>query len=86
MRDPLPENIDGRKEYRHAFEHHIDWGQVILGAGVIAAAYVAYRVFVEDGSAGEQDDDLPTVELEEGHPQFEDSSLWSGMREEQTHG
>lgn len=82
MRDPLPENIDGRKEYRHVFEHRIDWGQMTLGVGVLAAAYVAYRLFVD----GESQDDLPMVEaVEQEDPQVEGAALWSGGQKGQTH-
>jgi hypothetical protein len=82
MRDPLPENIDGRKEYRHAFEHRIDWGQLVLGGGVIAAAYVAYRAFVDGGSSGQQDAQAPDVEIVEDTPQFEGNTPWSGAQQD----
>lgn len=85
MRDPLPENIDGRKEHQHVFEHRINWGHVVLGAGIFAAAYIAYRAFVDGGEpGGDEAEDLPEIEVREAGPQFEDSSPWRGMHQEHT--
>lgn len=55
--EPLAENVDGKKiqKVTHSVEHSIDWGHVAIGAAGLAAAWVAYRLFVsqaEEQSAG----------------------------------
>jgi hypothetical protein len=64
MQDPKPENIAGQKRVVHRVEHRIDWGYVVAGVGLVAVAYVMYRLLVE-GSESEEDD-LPNTELYDG--------------------
>lgn len=58
MQDPLPENIDGQKT--HSVEWQVDVGQVAMGAGLLALAWIAYRLFIvpdESGTRNAQDGD-----------------------------
>jgi len=49
MNDPLPENIEGVVTEDHSFEHQMqhsfDWGQIALGLGIVAIAYVLWSAF-----------------------------------------
>jgi hypothetical protein len=58
MQDPLPENIDGSKVVTHSVEHSIDWGHVSIGVGLMALAFVTWRLF--EGGDGDGDDETPT--------------------------
>lgn len=42
---PLPENVDGHvlQSYEHQLHHEIPWGQVAIGVGLVAVAYVLYQ-------------------------------------------
>ena len=63
MQDPLTENIDGTKveevthEFSHNVEHHVPWGQILLGVGLLAVAYVGYKAFLADSSSGTDESD-----------------------------
>jgi len=61
MQDPKPENIAGRKRVVHSVEHIVPWGQVALGIGGLALAYVLYRLF--SGSSDSEDGDLANAEV-----------------------
>lgn len=45
MQDPKPANISGSKRVSHSYTHRIDWGYVAAGVGMVALAFVVYRVF-----------------------------------------
>ena len=48
MRDPHPENIDGRKVQRHVFKHEIQWGYVALALVVLVVAVQFSGRFASD--------------------------------------
>jgi hypothetical protein len=64
MQDPNPENIVGQKRVTHSVDHHIPWGQVAVGVGLLAVAYVGYKVFLS-GSSGSDDTDDVGDEIED---------------------
>lgn len=64
MQDPPRENIRGEK--RHVFEHRIDWSYLVLGAGLLAVAYVAWRALRSGSSSSAElrDAEDEAVELD----------------------
>ena len=64
MQDPLPENIDGSKQVSHSVNHHINWGHVALGLGLLAVGAAALRLL--GGTSSEEE----TVEVEEPSSAF----------------
>lgn len=57
--DPLPENVDGHvvQSYEHQLYHEIPWGQVAIGVGLLALAYVVYQ-HLDSG-----DDQVPSADV-----------------------
>jgi len=55
MQDPQPENITGTKQVVHRVEHNIHWGYVAAGVGLLAVAFVLYRLLDLDGEDDESD-------------------------------
>lgn len=54
MQDPPSQNIAGKKVVTSSVEHNVDWGYVALGLGLLAVAYVGYRLFSSGESAEER--------------------------------
>jgi hypothetical protein len=59
MKDPKPENIIGEKSVSHRVEHRVDWGWVAGGVGLLALAFVLYRIF---GPTADDAEDSATFE------------------------
>lgn len=54
MQDPKPANISGSKTVTHSYSHRFDWGYVAAGVGMVALAYVLYKIFCS-GSKDDED-------------------------------
>ena len=62
MEDPLPENIEGSKRVTHSVNHHINWGYVAVGVGLLVVGAAAVSLL--GGSSSEEE----AVEVEFDEP------------------
>jgi len=53
MQDPPKRNIRGEKT--HSVEWQVDVGQVAMGVGLLAVAYILYRLVIATGDNAEGD-------------------------------
>jgi len=54
MDDPKPENVVGQKRVVHKVEHRIHWGYVAAGVGLLALAWMGWRLVDPDGADQER--------------------------------
>lgn len=69
--EPLPENIEGvvirERTSSHELHHRIPWGQVAIGLGLVALAYVVHQYL----GGGDESDERPASGGAEAGPMEE---------------